>query len=479
MPSPRVYIEPGTEVDCAYEASTRGSVRGFLRLPDRSNPGRARFIRDVRTEVLSDDEQADSVALDLFGRATATPACLVDCHLGSHRFSIPFPPPYPLELIANAVIVGAHDAHRQYAQATVRSEGLLDFFGTNDLTLPDVAGGATSLKRAEIDGDGWSIVVTEAATVETEPTSASLRWYGELTMEGEARSLDEWAGTLAELLLLFSFLCDRPLVPERIYTVEEAKPVDYYASWPETSAPILTEPLATLRRIESRLDEIVHNWRRLRDGAPDLVAHVAEYQLHRNRHTLPGRAVDLCRCPELYHAYSKRFRSVVRSKTDHAALVAALLADVTDDLRAEHGAWIRKALKEANRKRLVDQINDILDDLGQDVLEWCYVADADEFAAVAKAMRNHYTHPTGKQPARVPDEGRDLLILINRLWFVIRACLLVELVLPQRGRGHPQAGRPAPLPAQVARGSAGGASSSRGQQKTRARRGRHHRQGTD
>ncbi len=81
MAKQRTYIEPGVEVDCECRIGPRERVRGFLRLPDQSNLGRVRFIEDVRTEVLRDGDAAAKIPLDLFGGATATPACLIDCFL--------------------------------------------------------------------------------------------------------------------------------------------------------------------------------------------------------------------------------------------------------------------------------------------------------------------------------------------------------------------------------------------------------------
>lgn len=87
---------------------------------------------------------------------------------------------------------------------------------------------------------------------------------------------------------------------------------------------------------------------------------------------------------------------------------------------------MRSSLLNSNRRSIVSQFEDILADLGPDMLTACGIDDAGAFAKRAKAARNHYTHSTGPPDDVVP-EGRDLVIHIDRLWFVTRACVLREL----------------------------------------------------
>jgi hypothetical protein len=124
----------------------------------------------------------------------------------------------------------------------------------------------------------------------------------------------------------------------------------------------------------------------------------------------------------LFHDFSGH-RSVIRAKSAHKKIVAEVLASLPPQIAEQHADWIQAALRDANRKRLVDQLRDLFDAQPAGVLEACEIANVDEFAAIARSSRNYFTHPTDKKPANVPD-GRDLLVLRNRLWFLLRACVL-------------------------------------------------------
>jgi hypothetical protein len=136
----------------------------------------------------------------------------------------------------------------------------------------------------------------------------------------------------------------------------------------------------------------------------------------------------LARCLELVHDYSTRTTSILRSKQDHKAIVDAVVAALPAEIHAPHAEWINAALSAANQKRLVDQMRDIADSLPEKVLRICEVVDTDEFSRDIRSARNHYTHPTRKVPKGVP-VGRDLYILIQRMWFVLRAFVFIELGL--------------------------------------------------
>jgi hypothetical protein len=440
MPEP-TYLEPGVDIDCAYFIGENEFVRGSVRLPGHSSRGRIRFLEDVYSAVLNPEGNARVVAIKLFDGDSGTPACLINCLLTQHTFSMPFPAAYPLELFVNIAIVGSDDPERRYEQATLRCTDLLDFLSQVTLSPAEVAQGETYSERAKADGDGFSLVIAECADFDASATSASLSWSAEVSLRGEAKPLAEWARELAKVLNLFALLCDQPLVPERVYAAapatafERSSAVEFYAPWTQPEAPSTTRPLVGLANVEDRLDQIVSGWLRLYEQVPDLVDHLVEYQLHRNRLSRRWQVLNLFRCLELYHDYAARFESVIRPKPDHRALVDELISGLGDHSKAKHAEWIDAALRQANQKRLVDQVTDILDDLGPELVELCFISDADDFASVCKSARNYYTHPTGRRPSNVPAEGRELLILVNRLWFVVRSCVLLELGFPREQIG--------------------------------------------
>lgn len=419
------YIKPsGGEVDCAYYPKPGEYIRGFLRLPHLGDSGRIRFVEDVH-EFHGEDLAA--IPISLLDGSAGTPACLLDCFMTSHTFSMPTPPAFPLTLLVNGAIVGTDDSTATYEGATVRSKGLLDFLGSSAISPEAVAAaGVVREERATAAREGWDLTLSEVAEMATETDSASLDWHGEITVTGAAERLDDWGETLNEMLLLFAVLTDRPVAPDRMYALQGADRVELYLAWTERSAPRRTIVPFTLADIEDRFDDVVRRWRALLEHAKDFVNHVVEFQSGRGKLTQPDQVLLLVRSLELYHAFADRFESNVRPRPEHKAIVREVAARVPGEIADSHGEWIKGALSEANRKRLVAQVIDVLDDLGVDVTAQCRIADTSEFATIAKNTRNHYTHPTGPAPSDVP-EGRELIMLVNKLWFVVRACVFIEL----------------------------------------------------
>ena len=61
------------------------------------------------------------------------------------------------------------------------------------------------------------------------------------------------------------------------------------------------------------------------------------------------------------------------------------------------------------------------------MLRFCGIPeDREEFARAVRDTRNFFTHLPSDRPARVPD-GRGLVVLHHRLWFLLRACLLRDM----------------------------------------------------
>jgi hypothetical protein len=99
-------------------------------------------------------------------------------------------------------------------------------------------------------------------------------------------------------------------------------------------------------------------------------------------------------------------------------------------LRADHGKWIRASLQNSNRASLLNQIEAILDSFEKDVLACCGLGSEERgFAQTLRDARNYFTHPSSE--ARKTPEGRDLIVLQHRAWFLLRACILRELGLSE------------------------------------------------
>lgn len=375
-------------------------------------------------------ELLDPLPIFLLDGSSGTPACLIDCFVSNHRTRTPTPPAYPVELLVNSAIVGSDQAAAVYPQATVRCDRLVTFLDAPVIEAADAVGRVTStVERARAVGPDWSLSIAERVKTQETRASLTMNWSSSLSIEGRERPLSDWARSLNDGLCLFAVLVDQPLTPDQIYAGDRSG-VDLYASWSDRSGPDRTVPLITLGQLGGEFQDIVRNWFRLTSEARDFVDHLVEFQLHRHRQTLPDQVLLLLRALELYHASSGHFSTRIRPRSEHRRLVDLIVEALSPELRPEHGEWVRGSLAEANRKRLAVQITDVLTHLGSTVLAVCHVADAAAFSAVARATRNYYTHPSGQVPPNVPT-GRDLLVLVQRLWFVARACLLTELGLSE------------------------------------------------
>lgn len=421
----RPHIPPGEEVEIALVTENE-RVRGTLRLPDMRDAGRARFVEEMPIDV--SPARLERIPIVLLDDATrGTPACLLDSFATSTSFAFPLPAPFPARLLVNRVIVGTDDPDQRYPAATVRCRPLLDFFDSSALTPARVAseGGGREQRAEAIVGDS-TYTLGEIASMRIDATTASLDWSADLTIAGPARTLPEWVEKLLGALHLFALFADRAMAPDQLCGETGGGRVDMYCSWQQPAAPEATVPLATLRSVGVRLPALLHAWERLLQDAPDLVNHLDRFQQFRERDNQADQVLTLARCLELLHDFGDRFESVLRSKDDHKRLVDGLLSAMPEHMRAEHGPWIREALLQANRKRLVVQIQDIMSSLGPEVVAACHIDDSAAFASLTKRARNHLTHPTGPAPGDLPD-GRDLVVMINRMWFVVRAAVLLEL----------------------------------------------------
>jgi hypothetical protein len=427
----RPYLVPdGDEVDCAYFLTDEEYVSGFLRLPRPAHTGRMRFLEDA-PELSGSQEKPllDPVAVTLpDGKGGGTEGCLLNSFVSATRFSAPIQPQFPLTLTVNQVLVGSSDPARGYGGARLRCPELVRFFDGLDLT-PEraVEIGAFGIIRGAARTGEMEMELREGVEVDDRfGPAVALRWYGEIALAGDPRPVDQWAQELVEWLCLFAFLCDRPFRPGQIFAEDETGRTDYYASWPEAAAPSGNPSLFLLPETDGSLTTILAGWKGLLDGAHDLLDHLSEFQLFRERSTMIDQVLSLSRCLELYFDFSPRFDSKYRPSAEHKAIVEEVIAALPETLRDRHGEWVRGSLMNSNQRRLVAQLEAILVDLGPEVTAACGVDDTVAFAVRAKATRNHYTHPSGPPDKGVP-QGRDLVIHINRLWFLVRACVLREL----------------------------------------------------
>ena len=361
-----------------------------------------------------------------------TPACVTDGFVVRHGISMPIPAAFPLVLHVNEAIVGVDGATDLYAQASVKSTGLLDFFARAQISKEQGAtNNSVDAGRITAGFGKFKLDASEVTSRQVDDTRLTVDWSARISLSGEPLTLTDWTDPLVKALELFSFCIDRPLIPERIFTRKGRDEIQLHVGWREAAAPLSTVPLLTMQTLQTPIATIIEKWWELWQKAPHLLDHVSAFQLRRDNLTLDDKLLVLARTLELFHAYASRMRSTIRTKAVQKEIREGVVSSLPEDI-ASNADWIKKSLDESNRKRLAAQIEDILDDLGPEVLSACGIkSTGKDFGGVLAATRNHFTHPTKRVPKKVP-EGRALLALIHQVWFVVRACVMVELGLSRR-----------------------------------------------
>lgn len=419
------------ERDCVVPIGEDEWVRGFIRLPSDSATGRLRLVDEVPGIEIR-NELTEPLFFIIQDSGTGTPGFVIDGFVVRHGISMPVPAAFPLEVSINKALVGVEDADVKFGKASVASTDLLDFFGSAEINQEDAATHQSIDRRrivASYGSRGLEVAETTSRTVDG--TRLTVDWSGRISLSGDPLLLSDWADPLFQVLGFFSFCIDRPLIPERLFATGNGADVELHVGWREAAAPLSTAPLVTERTLETPVSALVDGWSELWEESPHLMQHVAAFQLRRDNLTLDDKLLVLVRTLELFHARAERMKSSIRTKVEHKRFRDAVVASLPDEL-AGSAEWIKKSLNESNRKRLAAQIEDIVVDLGPEVISACGISGtAKEFGGVVAATRNQFTHPKKKVPKKVP-EGRELLVLIHRLWFLVRAAIMDEIGMANR-----------------------------------------------
>lgn len=420
--------KPGEVIDCMACIGDGEPVRGFLQLPSQAGPGLLRMVAPGTVGV--GDNSLEEVRLSLLEGHDSGPACLPNCYVKAVRFGIPETTPYPAEIAINSAIVGSEDAERTYPSISISNHRAVRFLDRNPTTTQDVVSNyAVREERASVPFGEHQMQLLEIGTVDNSGDEAevTVRWWMEVVLTGPPKTLGEWTNFVMPALSLLSFCLDEPLSPERIHTMDGSRLVDLHLRWRENSAPSRPSALMTLDKVRDRFAQVAETWGRIQLEAPELMWQLIEYQLRRGHRINADQFILVARCLELYFSYSDRFESVMRSPEDHRQLVGQVIEGMSPDLRDQEGEWIEGMLLGSNRASLLDQVRRILDSFGGEVLRFCGIpSDREEFAKTVRDTRNFFTHLPSDRPTRVPD-GRDLIVLHHRLWFLLRACLLRDM----------------------------------------------------
>lgn len=182
----------------------------------------------------------------------------------------------------------------------------------------------------------------------------------------------------------------------------EVRPNRYYAPF----------VLAAIReRFADVLQAWLVVWSQLRTVCDLYFASVESRPLHRE-----VRFLLSCQAVELLH--SLRREPLRRPKAEHADLVEQLVSPMS----LEHQDMARRALTEANRKHLRDQLLELVA-LAPDSVQSA-IGDARAFAASATRTRHAYTHWTQRDRALA---GGPLIGLTEKLALLVQAFFLKEI----------------------------------------------------
>jgi hypothetical protein len=372
------------------------------------------------------------LSLQVLDGPMSIPGCLPGCFVRSMKPVAPELHAYPVELAVNQAILGSDDPDERYESVSISSHPAREFLDRESSTTAEVVneGGVRHEAASAPFGEDRLQIFQIGAQSRPEGSGVLIDWWAELVLSGEPRTLGEWADLVMRPLGLIAFCLDRPLLPERVHTVwRDTRVIDLHVGWRECRAPTNTAGLMTMDWLKDRFASVGEAWARLWEQAPELMWCLGEYQQRRSVGLQSDAFLEVARCLELFHSYSDRFSSTRRPKDEHDSIVDRVISSLGPELEDDHGKWIRVSLQSSNRASLFNQIETIIDSFEPDVLTSCGLGSNKEtFARSVRDARNYFTHPSSDGAKKAP-EGRDLIVMQHRTWFLVRACILRELGL--------------------------------------------------
>jgi hypothetical protein len=124
---------------------------------------------------------------------------------------------------------------------------------------------------------------------------------------------------------------------------------------------------------------------------------------------------------ESYHR--RRMTNQVRPKAEHRKFIRDILSNVD----SKHTDWLKQQLAYSNEPKLERRVLELLDKV-ENVIE-PLIPYKEEFAKRVKDTRNYLTHFDRRLSGKRA-QGEDLFWLTQKLSYVLKACLLLELGLP-------------------------------------------------
>ena len=166
----------------------------------------------------------------------------------------------------------------------------------------------------------------------------------------------------------------------------------------------------------------MQGWFAFSGSDPEAFELLSEYMRFPGRLLQQDRLLYLARIIELYYRGGKRFVQSLKPRDEHKARKKAVLDAIPEAERD----WVQASLARSNDKTLRERVSELVESFGEALSP--LFADIEEFAATATDNRNYYTHYSErtKEAGRIV-EGYDLYELVERLLFLVRACVLREM----------------------------------------------------
>lgn len=329
--------------------------------------------------------------------------------------------------VVNSAYVGTDTAPTECSNINVRLQGLNAFTGRSGLT---VAGGAASRDRVDVTWepqdplvtfavDGWRLEIIDERTLELYEDQFSVAHLERVRLVPPNPvpwdAATKQAGLAAGLL---EFFADRPMSVERQWEELASGASIVHLFRPLVGHPP-RDPERTwlkLRDVGSNLENALGAWVQLNAEQQPLVSLVLEEVRLRRASDAVTRILRLTQVLELLHRH--RHPSARPEDDDEVQKTQTVLEATPEDLQG----WLADRLG-VSRIRLRQRIRETLEeDLQGSIDTVCGGRDA--FAATATKTRNWHTHYGSESGVA---QGLDASILAQRLWFTVRAALLIAL----------------------------------------------------
>jgi hypothetical protein len=400
--------------------------------PDRKVRGRLRWNRQLGTlaleGLLRQVPNATTDKLDVIvGRSMlGEPLCLTDCFVHKTQIAVV---QHPQTWTVNRTLVGVETPVPQIKGVELRIAGMRGFYGT-PLVSPERESAGTREKvtiswqsspELSVTLDDVQVIFDDDWSVSGTASDFGLHATPRVRLVASHDAVEADLDPLVGPLMLLIGIClnrDVDVDETRLLLVDDqqARRLDGRRVVLDPDSEV--QPWLGLGNLEPQ-QRTFERWFAFCRELPKAIAMVAEYLRAGPATPWEDRLLYLARFVEQYHR--ARHNSLRMSKADFRA--QRKLA--RDGLGGELGEWVFGLSEHANERALAERLQELVD-LYSPALSGALGADSGRFAQETADTRNYYTH-YGEHLADKAATEMELVVLTDRLWALVRACLLHEM----------------------------------------------------